>query len=204
MASGSGKVHSSENFTFSIDLITQAVYQLEFFAVIDENPSLQTSEILTRVLYRYEKFWLPLAAAHPYECLSSPIDTEWLWHCHKLSPKACVRDCLSVVGKTIDHTLSKVKVYKKTLKKPETLWHRLYPTEPFHTDYTQAHHLRFQSRIHYNIIDAAMLWFGFCFTALQHILGHFERGQLPLPHCSWASLLGSLPVLSGVHSFASN
>ena len=42
-----------------------------------------------------------------------------------------------------------------------------------------------------------------CFTALRHILGHFGRGQLTLPHCSWASLLGSLPVLSA-HSFASN
>ena len=39
-----------------------------------------------------------------------------------------------------------------------------------------------------------------CFTALRHILGHFGRGQ---PHCSWASLLGSLPVLSA-HSFPSN
>ena len=39
--------------------------------------------------------------------------------------------------------------------------------------------------------------------ALQHILGHFGRGQLPIPHCSSASLLGSLPELSA-HSFASN
>ena len=31
---------------------------------------------------------------------------------------------------------------------------------------------------------------------------HF-RGQLTYPHCSWASLLGSLPVLSS-QSFASN
>ena len=52
-------------------------------------------------------------------------------------------------------------------------------------------------------INGFGFWFDFCFTALQHILGHFERGQLPLPHCSWASLLGSLPVLSA-HSFASN
>ena len=48
-----------------------------------------------------------------------------------------------------------------------------------------------------------IFWFDFCFTALQHILGHFGRGQLTYPHCSWASLLGSLPVLSA-HSFASN
>ena len=33
--------------------------------------------------------------------------------------------------------------------------------------------------------------------------GHFERGQLTYPNCSWASLLGSLPVFSA-YSFASN
>ena len=42
-----------------------------------------------------------------------------------------------------------------------------------------------------------------CFTALQHLSGHFGRGQLTYPQCSWASLLGSLPVLSA-HYFASN
>ena len=54
-----------------------------------------------------------------------------------------------------------------------------------------------------NLCHLPVYWFDFCFTALQHILGHFGRGQLPLSHCSWASLLGSLPVLSA-HSFASN
>ena len=46
-------------------------------------------------------------------------------------------------------------------------------------------------------------WLYYCFTALRHILGHFERGQLAYPHCSWASLLGSLPVLNA-YSFTSN
>ena len=40
-------------------------------------------------------------------------------------------------------------------------------------------------------------WLDFCFTALQHILGHFRHSQL---HCFWARLLGSLPA----HSFTSN
>ena len=35
----------------------------------------------------------------------------------------------------------------------------------------------------------------YCFTVLRHILGHLEHGQLAYPHCSWASLIGSLPVL---------
>ena len=36
-----------------------------------------------------------------------------------------------------------------------------------------------------------------CFMALRLFSGHFGCGQLTYPHCSWASLLCSLPVLSG-------
>ena len=50
---------------------------------------------------------------------------------------------------------------------------------------------------------ATLLLLSLCFTALRHILGHSGCGQLTYPHCSWTSILGSLPVLSG-HSFASN
>ena len=39
--------------------------------------------------------------------------------------------------------------------------------------------------------------------ALRHIWGHFARGQLAYPLSSWASPLGSLPVLSA-HCLASN
>ena len=42
-----------------------------------------------------------------------------------------------------------------------------------------------------------------CFLTLWHILGHFGQGQLSYPHYSWASLLGSLQVLSA-HSFTNN
>ena len=40
-------------------------------------------------------------------------------------------------------------------------------------------------------------------SILRHVSGHFGRGQLAYKHCSWVSLLRSLPVLSA-HSFASN
>ena len=29
-----------------------------------------------------------------------------------------------------------------------------------------------------NVFELGLFWFDFCFTALQHILGHFGRGQL--------------------------
>ena len=48
-----------------------------------------------------------------------------------------------------------------------------------------------------------MLLLRCCFMATGHILGHFGRSQLTYPHCSWASLLNSLPVLSA-RSFTSN
>ena len=50
---------------------------------------------------------------------------------------------------------------------------------------------------------AQLLLLCWCYMALRHILGHLRRGQLTQPHCSWTSLLGSLPVLSA-HSFPSN
>ena len=50
----------------------------------------------------------------------------------------------------------------------------------------------------------ALLLLHLCFTALRHILDHLERSQLTYTHCSWASLMGSLPVLSAHSFFASN
>ena len=55
-----------------------------------------------------------------------------------------------------------------------------------------------------NIIHYTLAWLlCCCFTALRHFSGHFRCGQLTYQHCSWASLLGSLPVLSA-RSFTSN
>ena len=31
---------------------------------------------------------------------------------------------------------------------------------------------------HLPLLTRGKVWFDFCFTALQHILGHFRRGQL--------------------------
>ena len=57
------------------------------------------------------------------------------------------------------------------------------------------------ARLIIHVTQAQGLKFGL--TALQHILGHFGCGQLPQPHCSSGSLLGSLPVLSA-YSFTSS
>ena len=55
--------------------------------------------------------------------------------------------------------------------------------------------------LHVNFVVGGSWWW--CFTALGHVSGLFRCGQLTYPHCFWANLLSSLPVLSA-HSFASN
>ena len=48
-------------------------------------------------------------------------------------------------------------------------------------------------------MHSLLLLLCWCFMAFRHISGHFGRGQLTCPHCSWASLLGSLVhILSSV------
>ena len=61
----------------------------------------------------------------------------------------------------------------------------------------RLHHLD-EGALRLHRLDKVAVW-----SALQHILDHFWCGQLTYTHCSWASLLGCLPVLSA-HSFASN
>ena len=149
------------NFSFSVDLITQAGYQIDFLAAVDKIQDLKKPHIVTRSAYRYEKYWLPLAAAHPNECLSAPFDIEWVWHCHMLSPRAYSRDCVEIVNTVVNHTLKSAKDYQKALQKSQNLWHQMYASErePFQLDLTIPFDQRvlndFKSKITYNIVEAA-------------------------------------------------
>ena len=62
----------------------------------------------------------------------------------------------------------------------------------------QYYHLMYQNNS--SLLLLLLCW---CFTALRHFSGHFRHSHLTYLHCSWASLLGSLPVLSA-HLFANN
>ena len=148
-------------FSFGVDLKAQAVHQIEFLESTDKIQELKKPYILARSVYRYEKYWLPLAATQPNECLSAPLDIEWVWHCHMLSPRAYSRDCVEIVNTVINHTLRSPKDYQKALAKSRDLWHRLYQgeREPFTLDFSLPYDEQvvsnFQSKITYNIIEAA-------------------------------------------------
>ena len=44
------------------------------------------------------------------------------------------------------------------------------------------------------IYSTLLLLLCWCFTAFRHFSGHFACVQVTVPRCSWAGLLGSLPV----------
>ena len=150
-----------ESFTFGVDLITQAINQIEFLGQLNKIPGLKLPHIIVRSVYRYEKFWLPLAAAYPQECLSAPLDIEWVWHCHMLSPRAYATDCQNIVNTVVNHTLKDKKDFQISQTKSRDIWYKLYgkEKEPFTLDFNAPyddHDMNnFISKISYNIVEAA-------------------------------------------------
>ena len=152
---------NDDNFKFSIDLETAALYQLDFLKLVDQTPGLKTASCLTRSVYRYEEYWLPLAAEHPDECLSAPVDIEWVWHCHMLSPRAYEKDCKAVVDAVVNHRLKKLDEYNKAMDRSKQLWDLRYGNEkPFYEHFDQPFDeermSKFKTKISYNIVEAAM------------------------------------------------
>lgn len=95
---------AANSIHFPINLEQQSLYYIEFLKSVENNPAFKKPEVLKYAIYRYEKFWLPLSAEHQGK-LSAPLDIEWIWHCHMLSPKTYAKDCHNIVGTIVDHTL---------------------------------------------------------------------------------------------------
>lgn len=122
---------TESNIKFGIDLLTAASNELHFLEHINTLKYLQDESFIRRAIYRYEKYWLPLAAQFEEETLVAPVDIEWVWHCHMLSPHLYYSDCISIVGKHIDHSIVPLKDREKKLKNTRLKWTELYPNKPF-------------------------------------------------------------------------
>ncbi|KAK3088698.1 hypothetical protein FSP39_022527 [Pinctada imbricata] len=121
---------------YSIDLVEGALAQLDFLAVIDSNKVFQSVKTIRNATYRYEKFWLPLAAKYHDKCLAAPLDIEWVWHCHMLCPPIYEKDCMDICKTHVNHKLYSSTERQKRVKESEKLWSKEYPGEPFYTDFS--------------------------------------------------------------------
>ncbi|XP_060575002.1 uncharacterized protein LOC132732545 [Ruditapes philippinarum] len=124
---------TASQLTFSLDLLPQVAKHIEFLEHVAEVQDLRNENILKHAAYRYENYWLPLAAEHPNECLAAPVDIEWIWLCHMLSPKQYESDCLALVGTVINHTFYSGQERQQLLQVSENHWLQMYGPneEPF-------------------------------------------------------------------------
>ena len=113
------------------DLIQSSQHHVEFLQNVNNTPALYGGKILQQAIWRYVKLWLPLAAEYSEEILAAPIDIEWVWHCHMLSPVLYHTDTFNICGKFISHKVSDEHNYRQALAYAEKYWKRKYPDEKF-------------------------------------------------------------------------
>lgn len=112
-------IHAASEISLDSDLKLQSQHVIEFLKTVNDIPELNQVTTLKRAIYRYEKFWLHLAADHPDEYLAPPLDIEWAWHCHMLNPRAYERDCKEIVGATVKHTMLGAKKFYKEQRRSQ-------------------------------------------------------------------------------------
>ncbi|XP_060078988.1 uncharacterized protein LOC132558437 [Ylistrum balloti] len=131
-SSGKVAIEEAGKLQFSVNLVDAVLYHLDILSRVDQYPCLRQGKHLDEALRRYEKLWLPLVAEHKDKLLAAPLDIEWVWHCHILSPLAYKRDCDMYVGEIVNHHLLSREDRKKAKEVSRELWQEKYgEKEPF-------------------------------------------------------------------------
>ncbi|KAK7492784.1 hypothetical protein BaRGS_00015922 [Batillaria attramentaria] len=121
-------------YQFGLDLVKFSQYHLDFLKLVSSQPSLHNTAVLRQAIYRYEHLWLPLAAQRPNEALVAPLDVEWVWHVHLLSPVTYQKDCLNIVDTVVGHHVFSSEERAGKVHRSRELWVSQYPHEPFDID----------------------------------------------------------------------
>jgi hypothetical protein len=143
------------SYSFSIDLVSAAKYQINFLKKIDRNGNLYEGEYFERALYRYEVIWLPMLQKHNYdEKLIAPIDVEWIWHVHMLCPTQYIEDMKSIANFVPNHRLKSEQEIQHYYQFSKQKWEQFSSVDyDYMNDKTQQP--TFKSRIKYDIKSAS-------------------------------------------------
>ena len=118
----------------SINLVEASQGLLDFLNEVDALGYLYRGQLLANAVRRYEHFWLPMAASENTAQIAAPLDVEWVWYLHMLSPRVYDSDCHSLASKLVDRKVFTGEQKKFALEKSQEIWKRLYPNEPFDVD----------------------------------------------------------------------
>lgn len=107
---------------FSVDLGAACVDQLEFLRAIHAYPRgalYDDVDTLSAALSRYGLFLRLLSAWDGADGpLEPPLDLAWLWHLHKLNPRAYKADCENLHGRLLDLPPGSRAFAFSTIEKP--------------------------------------------------------------------------------------
>ena len=147
-----------QDFRVSVNLLKACKRQLNFLKLVDSHPCLYQEGVVRRAVWRYEKFWMPLAANYTgKDEIVPPLDVHWVWHCHMLAPQYYRRDCMNMVGQIVPHKLLSSKEYSVAISRTEKLW-KQKNNEEYHMDINNLinkdNTLRRGSVINYDILGA--------------------------------------------------
>eukprot|EP00898_Chlorokybus_atmophyticus_P007211 jgi/Chlat1/7491/Chrsp61S07003 len=131
---------------------------------------------LAAALHRYEAYWLPLVASgsKPPTTIAPPVDVQWVWQCHMLSPTTYTSDMQHVFGRVLDHALLGRGERLHAQQRARVAWEEQYPGVPFElqpdgSDATRGVAAKFVSQFKYDIEAAALRQAAFIYqVALPH------------------------------------
>lgn len=141
----------------SVEITESAVHLWEFLQLIDNYPWLYEGLHVHNAVRRYELYWLPLVSKiDPRRLLAAPLDIEWVWYVHMLSPYAYNRDCLHRFGRVLDHRITSAKDRNIGLNNAREIWEKVYTEEEFSLDLTAPPKIKdtFSSKFSYNLFAA--------------------------------------------------
>lgn len=144
--------------SLTINLVDAAVGQLNLMHEVDNFGNLYRGPLLLNAIRRYEQLWLPLASTVDTSQIAAPLDIEWVWHLHMLSPRIYECDCKRLVSKIVDHKILLGELKKRALQKSADLWKKRYPNEPFdvNQDSVSASCARHFSELSFDLVRAAL------------------------------------------------
>ena len=113
------------SMTFSVDLVNAAKNLRDFLELVDKIGNLCEGYYLERALYRYEVIWLPLLQAHNNDKkLIPPIDVQWVWNVHMLSPTQYIEDMKSISNFVFDHHIRSADEIKHYYEYSKQIWEK--------------------------------------------------------------------------------
>ncbi|KAL2904120.1 Glycine-rich domain-containing protein 2 [Bienertia sinuspersici] len=164
----------AQKIVVSTDLITAAKNQLKFLAAVDRNRYLYEGLALEWAIYRYNAYWLPLLAKHLEKPVSDeplvvPLDCEWIWHCHRLSPVRYKYDCEKLFGRVLGNHNIISSFHGTSKSKTEKIWNSMYPEEPYELDHNRhfsdisQKSVQSENFTSYDLVSAVKRQVSFCY-----------------------------------------